>query len=112
VVFVQTLGGGPPIFNWAVAGLDPGSRGLSPGALPPTAITGRNSFGRIGYELCPTATAPRLIGIVVVAVPRDLKLHQGFDAATLLRELLKPGSRHGGIGMTSPPTSAKAGAHG
>jgi len=111
VVFVQTLGGGPPIVNWAVAGLNPLLNHISAGAVPAGATVGRNSFGKVGYELCPVAAAPRLIGIMVVAVRHPLLLRPGFAADALLTDLLKVGSRHGGIGMTSTPSKAMLRAH-
>jgi hypothetical protein len=95
VVFVETLGIGPPYVNWAVAGINPETTDrLLAGKLPLGAIVGRNSAGRTTYAMCPTAKSS-FVGIGVVALLRPLNLHRGFDAAKLLTEIIKPGSHHG-----------------
>ena len=97
---VDTLRRGPPIVNWAVAGLDPSLDGIAAGALPAGAIIGRNSFGKDSYTLCPVASSvPTLIGIVVIALPRMLPLHKGFDAMSVFDAATKPGAREGGVSM-------------
>jgi phosphatidylethanolamine-binding protein (PEBP) family uncharacterized protein len=99
-VFVITLGHSPPTLNWAVAGLAPSLGGILAGRLPARSIVGRNSFGNAAYSVCPTAsTVPIILSIVVVALPRRLTLHRGFDASTLFTEVTKPGGHHGSVVM-------------
>jgi phosphatidylethanolamine-binding protein (PEBP) family uncharacterized protein len=109
VVFVDTLGIGRPMVNWAVAGVRPRSRGIAAGKVPTGAIVGRNSIGRIGYYLCPRQGAiPPFVSIVVVALPRKLAVRRGFDANTLLRETTKPGAHHGSVLMVArKPTASR-----
>jgi phosphatidylethanolamine-binding protein (PEBP) family uncharacterized protein len=99
-VFVITLGHSPPTLNWAVAGLRPSLGGILAGRLPARSIVGRNSFGNAAYSLCPTASAvPVILSIVVVALPRRLTLHRGFDASALFTEATKSAGYHGSVVM-------------
>ena len=91
-VVVDTLQRGSPIVNWAVAGLDPALDGIAAGELPAGAILGRNSFGKDSYRLCPVASSvPILMSILVIALPRMLPLHRGFDAGRVFEQRLSRG---------------------
>jgi phosphatidylethanolamine-binding protein (PEBP) family uncharacterized protein len=107
LVFVRTLQTGPPTLNWAIAGLSPSVHRLGEGALPAGAVVGRNSFGRIGYYLCPdTRARPAIVSITVVAAPRRRSLGTGFNAVALLDESTRITARDGSavmvVGKTAP----------
>ncbi len=92
-------------FDWAVAGLSPTSHGLSPGKLPPGAVVGGNSFGKVGYSICPAkGTGKEHYVVRVVALPRQLAAKPGFDAETLYREAERSATAVGlGGGAYTPP---------
>jgi phosphatidylethanolamine-binding protein (PEBP) family uncharacterized protein len=74
-------------FDWAVAGLNPTSHGVSAGALPANAVVGRNSFGQDGYSICPPRGSGEEIFILrVVALPHPLAAKPGFDAEAFYNE--------------------------
>lgn len=74
--------------DWAVAGLDPGLEGIEAGKLPKGAITGTNSFGKRGYEICP-AGAGEIYMFAVYALPQSLSPPRGFDARALRSQILE-----------------------
>jgi len=74
-------------FDWAVTNLSPQSHGIPVGALPPGAIVGRNSFGKMSYSICPAKRKIREYFFVkVAALPRPLAVRPGFDAEKAYRE--------------------------
>jgi phosphatidylethanolamine-binding protein (PEBP) family uncharacterized protein len=74
-------------FDWAVAGLSPAAHGISAGTLPAGTVVGRNSFGEIGYSICPPkGTREEDFVVRVLALPRPLALTRGFDAETVYRD--------------------------
>jgi phosphatidylethanolamine-binding protein (PEBP) family uncharacterized protein len=74
-----------PFFDWAVAGLSPTSQGISAGALPAGAVVATNSFGKVGYSICPKGTHEHYV-VRVVALPRTLTVQRGVDASALYAE--------------------------
>lgn len=92
-------------FDWAVAGLSPGSHGISAGRLPPRAVVGRNSFGNASYSICPAKGTPEEHYVVrVVALPHPLAATPGFDAETVYREAERSAKVVGlGGGAYKPP---------
>jgi phosphatidylethanolamine-binding protein (PEBP) family uncharacterized protein len=83
VIMVRTLARPPLITNWAVAGLSPALTEIRRGHLPTGAIVGRNSFGNVGYSLCPPAGKSVIVTMAVYAFPHRLHLKEGFDPAKL-----------------------------
>jgi phosphatidylethanolamine-binding protein (PEBP) family uncharacterized protein len=71
-------------FDWAVAGLSPTSHGITAGTLPPGAVVGLNSFGKVGYSICPPKGAHETYLVKVFALPHPLAAQSGFDPGTLL----------------------------
>jgi phosphatidylethanolamine-binding protein (PEBP) family uncharacterized protein len=94
-------------FDWAIAGLKPASHGIASGALPPGVVVGRNSFGRVGYSICPKRGAPEEHYVMrVVALRRPLVAKPGFDAEALYREAGRSATVVGlGGGAYKPPGS-------
>ena len=100
LVFVNTLQSGGSTLNWAVAGLSPSLHGLEAGKLPSGAIVGRNSYGRSAYSVCPgKGTAPAVVSIGVIALPRVISVHQGFAPGALTNVVSEPGARQGSVVM-------------
>jgi phosphatidylethanolamine-binding protein (PEBP) family uncharacterized protein len=87
-------------FDWAVTGLSPSSHGISPGALPPGAVVGRNSFGKVGYSICPPKGAREIYVVRVVALAHPLKATSGFDAQKLYQEAERSSKAIGLAGAT------------
>jgi phosphatidylethanolamine-binding protein (PEBP) family uncharacterized protein len=77
---------GKLFFNWAVGGISPTLEGIKAGQLPKGAVTGRNSFGKVGYELCPEGSSETYI-FALFAVPKKLSLSRGFDPLALRKEV-------------------------
>ena len=74
-------------FDWAVAGLGSTLHGISAGTLPPGAVVARNSFGDVGYSICPAkGTREEDFVVRVLALPHPLAAKPGVDAETLYRE--------------------------
>lgn len=65
--------------DWAVAGLKPTVRQLQPGRLPAGAVVGRNSFGQIGYSVCPPKGTTGQYVVLLSALPRKIPASTGFD---------------------------------
>lgn len=86
-------------FDWAVAGLDPDLEGLEAGRLPQGSIVGRNSFGKNGYSICPSAGAETYI-FVLYALPSRLGAQPGFDPLTLRKEILAVSGNAGLLAMS------------
>jgi phosphatidylethanolamine-binding protein (PEBP) family uncharacterized protein len=92
-------------FDWALAGISATSQGISAGVLPPGAIVGRNSAGKVGYSICPAKGTPEEHYIVrVVALPHPLAAKPGFDAEVFYREAERSATAVGlgGGGYKSP----------
>jgi phosphatidylethanolamine-binding protein (PEBP) family uncharacterized protein len=90
--------------DWAVAGIKPSLGGIPAGKLPPGAVVGRNSFGHVGYSLCPVKGVRfPLVVIAVNAVPRKLGLRPGFGPAAVTGLGTDPGVQWGSVlAYTSP----------
>ncbi|MHB8490771.1 MAG: YbhB/YbcL family Raf kinase inhibitor-like protein [Solirubrobacteraceae bacterium] len=90
----------PVITNWAVAGISPAVNYLGAGRLPPGAVVGRNSFGEIGYSLCPPSSGPGEGGLITIAIyglPEVIPLKPGFSPAVLKGHLEGPGIQWGSV---------------
>ncbi|HWX45681.1 MAG TPA: hypothetical protein VNY52_10220 [Solirubrobacteraceae bacterium] len=72
--------------DWAVAGLRPSSRGITAGTLPPGALAGVNSLGRVGYSICPPKGTSETYIARLVALAHPLAARSGFDGKTLFME--------------------------
>ena len=77
MVFVRTITAKAIITNWAVAGLRPTLTSIGAGRLPAGTVVARNSFGQVGYHLCPPAGSVVTMG--VYAVPKKVGLKAGFQ---------------------------------
>jgi phosphatidylethanolamine-binding protein (PEBP) family uncharacterized protein len=73
---------GKLFFDWAVAGLSPELEEIEAGKLPKGAVTGRNSFGKTGYELCPEGGGETYL-FTLFALPKKLSPAQGFEPFAL-----------------------------
>jgi Raf kinase inhibitor-like YbhB/YbcL family protein len=73
-------------FGWAVAGLSPTSHGISTGTLPAGAVAGRNSFGKVGYSICPPKGTYERYIVRLLALPHRLAAQSGFNPNTLYAE--------------------------
>jgi phosphatidylethanolamine-binding protein (PEBP) family uncharacterized protein len=111
LVLVRSLvGPGRFVVNWAVAGISPSATGIAEGKLPSGAIVGRNSFGRVGYSLCPAKGARvELVGIAVNALPHKLGLPPGFDPAVVNGESTQPGVQWGSVLAYTRPLGGATG---
>jgi phosphatidylethanolamine-binding protein (PEBP) family uncharacterized protein len=86
-------------FDWALAGLDPSLEGLESGRLPKGAIIGRNSFGKEGYSICPSAEKETII-FALYALPKSLGAKKGFDPAALRKRILATSGNTGLLAVT------------
>ncbi len=86
--------------NWAVAGLSPRLRGVSVGRLPAGAILGRNSYGQIGYSLCPPKGAAVRYAFLVYALPRKIPVTTGFNPEALREKALHTAESAGLLGAS------------
>jgi phosphatidylethanolamine-binding protein (PEBP) family uncharacterized protein len=81
VILAHTLTKKGIQINWAVANIKPSVNYIEATQLPHGAIVGRNSFGTLGYNMCPPKGA--LISIGIDALPREVPVKPGFDPKTL-----------------------------
>lgn len=100
VLFVVNTVDGHLFFDWAIAGLHPALRGISAGVTPSGSVVGRNSFGHVGYRVCPGTGATVHYIIRLLALPSRLKVVRGFDAASLYRRVERLAEVVGLNGMT------------
>jgi phosphatidylethanolamine-binding protein (PEBP) family uncharacterized protein len=77
---------GKLFFNWAVGGISPTLEEIKAGQLPKGAVVGRNSFGKVDYELCPEGSAETYL-FALFALPKKLSPSRGFDPLTLRKEV-------------------------
>ena len=77
---------GKLFFDWAVGGISPMLEEIKAGQLPKGAVAGRNSFGKVGYELCPEGSSETYI-FALFAVPKKLSPGRGFDPLVLRKEV-------------------------
>jgi phosphatidylethanolamine-binding protein (PEBP) family uncharacterized protein len=96
---------GKLFFDWAVAGLSPSLHGLTAGQLPPGAIVGRNSFGNLGYSICPgNGTGKEHYVMRVLALDRPLAVRPGAGAETMYHAAERSAKAVGlGGGAYTPP---------
>jgi phosphatidylethanolamine-binding protein (PEBP) family uncharacterized protein len=73
--------------DWGVAGLEPSLEGIEAGRLPKGAVVGRNSFGKVGYSICPSEGAETYV-FAVYALQKSLSPQEGFDARELRKQVL------------------------
>jgi phosphatidylethanolamine-binding protein (PEBP) family uncharacterized protein len=77
---------GKLFFNWAVGGISPTLEEIKAGQLPKGTVVGRNSFGKVGYELCPEGSSETYI-FALFALPKKLSPSRGFDPLVLRKEV-------------------------
>jgi phosphatidylethanolamine-binding protein (PEBP) family uncharacterized protein len=80
---------GKLFFDWALAGLSPTSHGIPAGTVPSGAIVARNSFGKVGYSICPPKGSREIFVLRLAALPHPVSATQGVEAATLYHEVEK-----------------------
>jgi len=78
---------GKLFFDWAVGGISPTLEEIKAGQQPKGAVAGRNSFGKVGYELCPEGSAETYI-FTLFALPKKLSPSRGFDPLALRKEVI------------------------
>jgi phosphatidylethanolamine-binding protein (PEBP) family uncharacterized protein len=101
VVVVRTLSRGRLANNWVVAGLKPSLHHISAGKPPEGSVVARNSFGTVGYTLCPPTGTTAVIVMGLYAVPRKLNLRQGFEPSVLGEVAGAPGVAWGSVSALS-----------
>jgi len=87
---------GKIFFDWAVAGVDPDRTGLEPERLPEGAVMGRNSFGDVGYSICPAGSEGETYYFALYALSEKISPKKGFDPSAL-REAVKGVSSDAGL---------------
>jgi phosphatidylethanolamine-binding protein (PEBP) family uncharacterized protein len=86
--------------DWAVTGLKPSLRKLSPGQLPAGAVVGRNSFGQARYSICPPRGARAGYLIRLDALPKRVGERPGFNAPVQLTPVIRASSFSGLLGFS------------
>jgi Raf kinase inhibitor-like YbhB/YbcL family protein len=92
-------GGSKRFFDWAVAGLKPTLHGVSAGKLPPGAVAGRNSFGQVGYSVCPKKGRTDTYALLLYALEKPLSLESGFEGNALFEKVASAGLPEGQSGF-------------
>lgn len=78
---------GKLFFDWALAGIDPALGEIEAGRVPRSAVSGRNSFGEVGYSICPAQGEAETYVFALYALPDRLSPAKGFDPAELRRRV-------------------------
>lgn len=107
VILVKTLSHGKIETNWAVAGIKPTVNYIHAGELPAGAIVGKNSYGEVGYKLCPP-NHEGLITMGIDALPEVVSVKRGFDPAVLNHALESPEVNWGSAVMFASSKAAKS----
>ncbi len=84
--------------DWAVSGIDPQTEGVKAGALPTSAIVGKNSFGHTGYEVCPPHKSSEDFIFAVYALPKPIAASKGFDSVAMREKVVAQASN---VGLTA-----------
>lgn len=117
IILVRTIARGHGITtNWAVAGISPTVTYIRAGTLPPGAVVGRNSFGQVGYSVCPPPNTPGVGGLITMAVyalPEQLGLTSGFSPEALKGHLERSGVQWGSVLLFghTPETTSRTTSH-
>jgi phosphatidylethanolamine-binding protein (PEBP) family uncharacterized protein len=94
---IDLNGGRTDAVQWAVSGLGPGLRGIGTGRLPPGAVVGRNSAGKVDWGgVCGARSRVHHVAFLFYALRRKLGLKPGFNPA-LVRDGLKNGTLARGL---------------
>lgn len=91
---------GELFFDWAVAGIDPKSKGLRAGQTATGAIVGRNASGDVGYSICPPKGAEETYIFALYALPRRLSPQPGFNPASLRTQAVSASREAGLLAVT------------
>jgi phosphatidylethanolamine-binding protein (PEBP) family uncharacterized protein len=86
--------------DWGVTNLRPSAHGIAAGRLPSGAIVGSSEGGKKGYSLCPPKGPASSFAVLLYALPHQLAVKAGFDAATT-REKAASSALAGGVFLTS-----------
>jgi phosphatidylethanolamine-binding protein (PEBP) family uncharacterized protein len=66
--------------RWIVAGIDPSSKGVAAGHVPPGGIVGTNTAGKAAYSpICPAKGKSDTIEFVMYALKSKIKVSPGFQ---------------------------------
>jgi phosphatidylethanolamine-binding protein (PEBP) family uncharacterized protein len=80
VLAVDLSGGSREVVQWAIAGIPPNATSIPEGSLPPGAIAGVNSAGKIGWGgMCGAKGQLQHVGFLFYALKRKLALKPGFN---------------------------------
>jgi phosphatidylethanolamine-binding protein (PEBP) family uncharacterized protein len=91
---------GKLVDDWAVAGLKPKQSGVAAGHLPAGAILGRNSFGHVGYTVCPPKGQTVKYAFLVYALPKRISAKPGFNPEQLREKALHTAEFAGLLGAS------------
>jgi phosphatidylethanolamine-binding protein (PEBP) family uncharacterized protein len=83
--------------EWALAGISPTLRRLSPGQLPTGAHSGVATDGSHHYSICPAKGVNERYEFLLYAVPSSVTLGPNFEDISALALLSKPGTPHSGL---------------
>lgn len=103
LVFVRTIVHGKLRTNWALGGVKPSVTHIAEGVTPVGAVVARNSFGKVGYSLCPPRNDYTFVTFAVYALPHRISLKQRFDPESVKATLEKPEVAWGGLTMVPYP---------
>jgi len=68
--------------RWIVGGIDPSSKGVAAGQVPPGGILGTNTAGKAGYSpICPAKGKSDTVELVMYALKKTIPLSPGFRPA-------------------------------
>ncbi len=73
-------------FDWAITGLNPRLTGITPNSITSGAVVARNSFGHVGYSICPPSGTHETFVVRLVALSHPLSDVPGAAAASLYAE--------------------------
>ncbi|HTR72455.1 MAG TPA: YbhB/YbcL family Raf kinase inhibitor-like protein [Solirubrobacteraceae bacterium] len=80
VLAIDLSGSSSDAIQWAVAGISPSANSIPEGGLPPGAIAGVNSEGKIGWgAICGTKGQLHRVGFLFYALKHPLGLKSGFN---------------------------------
>jgi len=88
------------VMDWAVAGLKPTVRSISGARLPAGAIVGRNSFGQLGYSVCPPKGKKVQYEVIVDPLQQRFHVKPGFNEEALLDKAVHTAESEGQLGFS------------
>lgn len=109
IVFARSLYQGKLDTDWMIAGLPAERDEIREGRVPAGTVLGRDTSGKIGYDLCPANGTDPLVILGVIAVSHKLNLKTGFEPRAIAGLIGSPEDGWGATNIQYSPIPVRKG---